>query len=67
VAVDFEIVRAWNNTHPQLSIDSARAAELAAELTQLQTAAQTALRRINMDIGPYDFRTALLELRRIDV
>lgn len=67
MAIDFEIVSAWNETHSQLSINSVRAAELAAELTQLQTAAQAAQRRITMDTVPYDFRTALLQSRRVDV
>jgi hypothetical protein len=67
LAIDFEIVSAWNETHSHLSINSVRAAELAAELTQLQTAAQAAQRRITMDTVPSDFRTALLQSRRVDV
>jgi hypothetical protein len=67
LAIDFEIVSAWNETHSHLSINSVRAVELAAELTQLQAAAQAAQRRITMDTVPYDFRTALLQSRRVDV
>jgi hypothetical protein len=59
--IDIDVILALNLTGPDLPIDPARAEQLAQELARLRAAAESARRRVDFDIDPFDFRLALIQ------
>ena len=57
-----DLVRAMNESYAGLSLESARIEELPIELEQLNRAIEAANGKVNFDVGPFDFRAALLDM-----
>jgi hypothetical protein len=57
-----DLVRVMNESYAQLQLDAARIEELPIELEQLSRAIETANPKVDFDIDPFDFRSALLDV-----
>lgn len=62
MSIDPKTVRRINANYAGITLDEAREAELAVELTQFLDASERGRRRLDFNLDPYDFRVALLEL-----
>jgi hypothetical protein len=57
-----DLVRVMNESYAELQLDAARIEELPIELEQLSRAIETANPKVDFDIDPFDFRSALLDV-----
>jgi hypothetical protein len=57
-----DLVRVMNESYAELQLDAARIEELPIELEQLRRAIETANPKVDFDIDPFDFRSALLDV-----
>ena len=57
-----DLVRVMNESYADLQLDAARIEELPIELEQLRRAIETANPKVDFDIDPFDFRSALLDV-----
>lgn len=63
--VNSDVVLALNLAGPRLPIDPARAEQLAQELVRFRAAAESARRRVDFNIDPFDFHLALIQITRV--
>jgi hypothetical protein len=57
-----DFVRVMNESYAKLQLEAARVEELPIELEQLRRAIETANPKVDFDIDPFDFRSALLDV-----
>ena len=61
-----ELVRTMNEAYARLTLEPVRIEELPIELEQLVRAIEAANPKVDFDVDPSDFRTALLSLMPTD-
>ena len=57
-----DLVRVMNESYAKLQLEAARVEELPIELEQLRRAIETANPKVDFDVDPFDFRSALLDV-----
>ena len=57
-----DLVRQMNDSYAKLGLDAGRIEELPIELEQLRRAIETANSKVDFDVDPWDFQSALLEV-----